>query len=148
MNKTKFSILLSVVFIAVLLLSAGCGGGSSNDPKKEGEKAAKEVCDCLKKIGYAAIECLDKLDDKYEKWEDNEAFEEAYLKALEKVCGDLPSKEGEKAAKEACDCLKKGFDFEDCERIDTKYVVWEENEAFEEAFLMAFEKNCSDIFND
>ena len=78
---------MSVAFIAALMISSGCMFLDSNDPKKAGEKAAKEICDCFNKKSEDAIEeCIDKLEEKYTKWEDNEEFGDAVEDALRKNC--------------------------------------------------------------
>ena len=102
MNRLKF---LSISIVAALL--AGIAAFSTckkdDDPADEGKKAAKEICACFDYIaGFAGVEidegnaaafliaygkfedCIDRLEDKYAKYEDNTAFERAAEKEFAK----------------------------------------------------------------
>ena len=81
MKKSSLLLFTASACIAVATTFAGCGGGS---PEKQGVKAGKELCNCIKKTGDAE-ECHDKVSKKYEKQSSDEKFLEGVFKGYEEA---------------------------------------------------------------
>ena len=102
MKRLKFlSILMVAAILAGVVTFSACN--KDDDPADEGRKAAKEICACFDHItsftgveinegnavaffvAYGKFEdCIDRLKDKYAKYEDNSAFDNSALKELAK----------------------------------------------------------------
>ena len=90
----KVSILTSIALLIGVIAFSACKK-KKEDPADLGRKAAKEMCKCMSKstdIGKAA--CIVEVYDKYEKYEDDEAFEKAFTKEILKCDGLLEWLEG------------------------------------------------------
>ena len=81
MNKSKLVLWTGAASIAAVMALSGCGG---SNPEKQGKKAGKELCNCIKKTGNAE-ECHDKISKKYEKQSDSEKFLEGVFKGYEEA---------------------------------------------------------------
>ena len=95
-NFFRLSLALSVVVIASAVAFFSCKNDETEDPADLGKKAAQEWCDCNKQYEKDGNEekwdrCTDRIVDKYEKYEDNDAFERAFDKELDKCNYDAPS---------------------------------------------------------
>ena len=74
--------------LASVVAISACKKDDKPDAAAEGTKAAKEVCNCFKKPLAQMEDCIEDVFDKYEKYDDNTAFETAFEKQLEKCDAD------------------------------------------------------------
>jgi hypothetical protein len=88
----RISLVLSVALVAGIVAFSACKKNKDDDgAAAEGKKAAKEFCDCFKTHSeyFEQIECTVGVNTKYAKYDDNNAFWNAYDKEIVN-CKDIP----------------------------------------------------------
>ena len=149
----------SVVFIVNKIIPASAPNGFEN-PADAGVRKAQELCECFKKSSDEEGEaCAEILHEKYDEYEEDADFEEAFGQELEKCDADAPywwaggdnpadpAEAGVKKAQELCECFKKSSDEEGmaCAQIlHEKYDEFEEDADYEDAFWQELEKCDAD----